>query len=155
MNYIYFASYEGKSLISRLIKWRTWSRKSHTSAFLPDLNTVIEAWDKGVRKLQWNQGHKPGTRIDIYRVQCTEEQAIEFYTLLEQHVGIKYDFLAIAGFALRIKLQRHDRMFCSEMVFDLAKRAGIELLKRIEPYKVSPGKLDTTPLAEFVETRRT
>ena len=125
MNYIYFASYEGKSFLSWFIKFRTWSRKSHSSIFLPDLQTVIEAWREGVVMRHWDEGHEPGTIIDIYRVPCTADQGAKFYRRAISYIGKGYDFGGIFGFALRIKTASSKSLFCSELVFQCAMDAGL------------------------------
>jgi len=164
MNNIYFGQYTGYSLMSWYIRAFTWSKRSHTAAFLPPIETpeddgtvscewwdVIEAWRKGVQRQHWTKGHAPGTEIDIYRVPCSEMQAERFYGALEEKIGAKYDFLGVLSFRLRFNVGSEKRWFCSELVFDAAKRAGIVLLKDIPAYKVYPGLLDCAPAAEFVE----
>ena len=148
---IIIGQYQGTSFFSKLIKWRTWSNISHTGAFLGD--DVIEAWGGGVVRQHWTSGHEPGTKITLYRVPCLDKQWEIFYSFLLHQVGKKYDKMGILGFMTRAKSQHPDKWFCSELVFAAAKEAGIDLLARIEPYQVSPGQLDTSPILEFVENR--
>lgn len=150
---IHIGQYYGTSLTSRLIRWRTWSDISHTSAFLPGgLDQVIEAWGGSVARRHWTRSHTPGTRIDLFRVACSLAQQHRFYEFLHQQVGKPYDYFAILGFATRARLQSNQAWFCSELVFAAALAAGIELLARIEPYQVSPGDLQHSPLLAHVGT---
>ena len=151
---ILIGQYNGKSFTSWVISKKTWSDITHTSAFVND-EVVIEAWGGGVTKRTWREGHTPGTRIRIMRVECTREQEEKFYAFLESQIGKKYDFAGILGFGLSANLQYKDRWFCSELVFAAAQYAGIELLKRIEAHKVYPGLLDVSPLLKLQETRFT
>lgn len=154
---ILIGQYYGKSLVSRLIRWRTWSKVSHTAAFFagPQGYEVIEAWEGKVRRQPWTKGHTPGTRIELYRVPCTPEQRRVFYAFLGEQEGKDYDFFGILGFMVRARTESKKSWFCSELVFAAAQEAGINLLSRIEPYQVAPGTLDTSPLMEPVETRIT
>jgi uncharacterized protein YycO len=151
---ILIGQYYGTSLVSRLIRWRTWSDISHTAAFVGATgDEVIEAWEGSVRRQSWKVGHASGTRIEIYRVPCTLDQRREFYNFLSGQIGKPYDYSGILGFMLRAKTESKDSWFCSELVFSAARAAGIDLLSRIEPYQVSPGDLNVSPLLEPVEVR--
>ena len=153
-NYIVIGLYHGRSWMSKFIQWRTWSPISHASVFSKDLKTVWEAWPKGgVQKNDfWKGPHKSETRIDLFRVYCTEEQAKEIYEYLDGKIGSQYDWKAIVGFVLRIPMEGLVELFCSQLVFDACKESGIALLKRIESFKVSPGDLYVSPLLNYVGT---
>ena len=152
--YIIIAQYYGKSFISKLIRWRTWSKVSHSAALSFDEKWVYEAWHRGgVLKSPWDdQPHTEGTRVDLYKVYCSQEEADRFYAFLESKIGTKYDFRAILGFIFRIRLAGKFILFCSEYIFTGALQMPLELLSRIEPHKVSPGHLDTSPHLKFYKT---
>lgn len=154
---ILIGQYYGKSLLSRLIRWRTWSKVSHSAAFFagPQGYEVIEAWEGKVRRQPWTTGHTPGTRIQLYRVGCTLEQRRLFYEFLNAQIGKRYDYTGILGFMLRARTESKESWFCSELVFAAARQAGINLLSRIEPYQVAPGDLNISPLLEPLEVRIT
>lgn len=151
---ILIGQYNGKSFTSWVISKKTWSDITHTSAFVND-SEVIEAWGGGVVRRNWREGHTKGTRIRIMRVECTKEQEEKFYAFLSAQLGKKYDFAGIMGFGLSANMANKDKWFCSELIFASAKYAEIELLARIEPYKVSPGLLDVSPQMKLQETRLT
>ena len=154
MSYIIIAQYEGKSFISKLIKWRTWSSISHTAALSQDENFIYEAWHKGgVQKNKWeDQPHINGTVINLYKVECSPAQAEAFYAYLESKLGTKYDIKAIVGFIFRVPLEGITELFCSQYVFEAAEAAGITLLKRIKSYKVSPGHIEISPRLNTYKT---
>ena len=140
------ALYRGRSWISRLIRWRTWSPYSHAAWLCRD-GTVIEAWPGGV---QWVSGlltqHKERTVVEVYEiVGLTEEQRTRIETFLVDQIGKPYDYLAILGFMLRKPLQKPSRWFCSELIFSACQSAGVNLLARIPPWKVSPDMLALSP----------
>ena len=152
--YIIIAQYYGKSFISRLIRWRTWSKVSHTAALSVDEKYVYEAWHRGgAQKSPWdNQPHTKGTKVDLFKVYCTQEEADRFYNYLESHMGTKYNFKAIIGFIFRIKWMSKAAMFCSQLVFKAGLHMPRKFLKRIDPFKVSPGHIHTSPELEFYKT---
>ncbi|OFW47580.1 MAG: hypothetical protein A2163_00735 [Actinobacteria bacterium RBG_13_35_12] len=156
---IFIGQYHGKSFLSRLIKWRTWSEISHTAAFLPVKNTFgndcIEAWGNKVRKGSFNKGHTQGTCIDIYSIYCTLKQRDSFYKWLEKHVGDKYDWCALVGFVTRKHIESDKKWFCSELIFKGLEENGIFLLQNIEAYQVSPGQIGTSPILNYETTIHT
>lgn len=149
---ILIGQYYGTSLVSKAIKLKTWSEISHTSAFLPGGEEVIEAWGKGVIRRPWREGHTEGTRIDLLEVKCSPEQAQAFYLFLYSQIGKEYDFKGIMGFAFSSGIHNKEKWFCSELVFAAALHAGIVLLERIEAHKVSPGLIHCTPLGKLIKT---
>jgi hypothetical protein len=155
--YVIIAQYYGKSFISKLIKWRTWSDVSHTAALTPDEKWVYEAWHKnGVIKSKWEeQPHTPGTKVVLYKLYCTEQEAKRFYGYLEAQLGKKYDFKAIVGFVLRIPIEGFVELFCSQYVFNGTLSMGKKILKRIESFKVSPGMIELSPELHFYKTVKT
>lgn len=150
---ILIGQYYGTSLTSRLIRWRTWSDVSHTSAFLPGGEEVIEAWGGGVARRSWREGHTLGTKIAVYRVPCTIDQRREFYDFMHAQIGKRYDYTGILGFITRARSECKEKWFCSEVVFAAAEKAGVRLLCRIAPHQVAPGTLDTSPVLQLVGER--
>jgi uncharacterized protein YycO len=154
---IYIGQYKGVSLVSKIIRTFTWSDISHTSAFMLKRGKmadteVIEAWVGGVKKRPWYEGHAPGTKINLWKVACTQNQKNRFYKFMENEIGKAYDYRGLVGFVARSGVQHETKWFCSELVFAAARYAGIRLLHNIETYKVSPALLDLSPLLEYVST---
>lgn len=141
--------YRGTSLLSRMIRLRTWSEYSH-AAWIEQTGSVVEAWKrKGVRySSDVNTGHTPGTVIDLFDVPLTQEQMDVVRKFLAHQVGKKYDWRGVLHFITKRHEYSRDqeRWFCSELIFSAFKAAGVELLSRVEPWKVSPAMLAMSPL---------
>ena len=138
------ARYKGKSVLSRAIRWRTWSEYSHADWVLDD-GSVIEAWKGGVRHVMNIQSqHTPGTEVDLFTLNLTTVQKWAIQDFLIRQVGKPYDYGAILGFMTRAKSENSDKWFCSELIFTACQSAGVELLKRIPAWKVSPGLLSVS-----------
>lgn len=155
MKKIYLGASKGKSLISKFIKWFQWG-DAHTHTFyIPesqinlDNPEIIEAWHNpnGVKKQQFFKNHTVGTEFDIYYVEATEEQYINFEAFMISKIGFKYDFLGFFGFATRLKsTESTDKYFCSELLFDGLIHVGIELFKNTVPQEISPAMFIKSPL---------
>ena len=155
--------YKGKSWISKIIEWQTFSPYSHAAWWCQD-GTVIEAWHTqtidGKRKLKLKEGvqrhdspatiHTPGTEIDVFEVPGIDEAAVESF-LIEQ-IGKDYDFAPVVrGFIFRVMRDNPDKWFCSELVSAACSAAGAHLL-RAPSWKISPGLLSYSPLLQPVGT---
>ena len=153
----YILASKGKSFISKLIKrYQRGFPYTHIAYVLNIRDRfnplVIEAWHLpfkftfrfpfikggGVYKYRFSEQHTPGTEFTIFSIEVTNEQKEKIENFLLNQLGKEYDFKGIFGFASYSDLQDTDKWFCSELVFAAFKYAGVELLKNIEPYKVSP-----------------
>ena len=96
---IKFHFYKGKSLVSKLIKWRTNGTYSHVSIELDDI--IYEAWVgsgasgvvKSTNPLYY---HTPKTKYDTIEIPMSNYRV--WKTFLEHQVGKKYDYMAIISF---------------------------------------------------------
>jgi hypothetical protein len=181
--------YQGKSLLSRKIKWETNSPISHVSLLqLPDalwhpadglkiaqlhqcLHTcpVYEAWGvlnpfsrapSGVLRRQGiNEGHTPGTRVDLMRiaapVSAHTEQAI--INTLDALVSSKtpYDWLGLLRYKLRINRDNLRRMHCSKLAHWVLSHHGVHLIRRRAPHKTAPGDIYISPALHLLWTVKT
>jgi len=145
--------YQGRSWISKAIKWQTRSKYSHVAVELND-GSVIEAWHKGgVRRIinPW-VGHTNRTRVDFFSVNADFAPAT-LETWLRQQVGMKYDFGAIARFMSRRNEPADDRWFCSELVTYGFRVAGLDLLHESIPAShVSPRDVSISPYLDFIKS---
>ena len=149
--------YKGVSPISRGIRWATWSEYSHAAWEFED-GRVIEAWTdsvippRGSVRVAENASvrHTPGTVVDRFGVECLTASRRELVEkLLLDEVGCGYDFAGIFGRILRRESQHKENWFCSELVFDKLQKAGINLLERVESWKVDPGMIRLSPFVYF------
>jgi len=139
--------YRGKSWLSRLIQWRTWSPYSHAAWLTRGDARVCEAWwPDGVRIVPGlSRGHTPGTVIDVYQADFERDPAkadavTAFY---ERHEGERYDLWGILGFAVRRRCDKPGWWFCSEILQAACASIG-EPLVNAEPWRTSPGLLGTS-----------
>ena len=149
-------AYKGTSFWpSKLIRWMSWSEYSHVAWLMAD-GSVIEAWSPKVRQVYSpNFGHKPGTVVDMFEIPVLsiDEQA-NIEAFLVTKLGASYDWKSVFRFLPRIKQAKssESKWFCSEIIFDAMKFAGIKLFREIEGYKITPGMLVTSPLLRKVRT---
>ena len=146
----HFAFYRGISLVSKAIKWFTRSNYSHVS-YIDGSGQVYEAWPPRARITpSYNVGHAAGTIIDLYRCPMSPTQEATMVAYLTGCIGIKYDFAGVLGFiSRRAGAQRQDKLFCSEMIVDACRAAGVILIERTPSYAISPGHLSTSPLLSY------
>ena len=155
-------AYKGISWKSKLIITLSWRLKkySHVSEIKDSTGECIEAWMTGGKhwwngKVRWNktyhEGHKKGTRIDIYRyIGIRPEQEEGVWGFLVKQVGKDYDFAGIWGILRRKITQNPLKWFCSEAEFAAYLSEGLALLKNILACQVTPPTLVTSPLLEYV-----
>ena len=142
------ALYQGKSLLSRLIRWRTWSKFSH-AAWIKTDGSVIEAWSPGGVRLVDNLStrHTPGTTVLVYDVPGVNREVVEAF--LVKQIGKPYDYWNILGFVFRGKIHDPHKWICSELVFAALLAGGVRVLNA-PAWKVSPGDLSLSPVLTFV-----
>lgn len=142
------ALHRGNGIVSRLIRWQQRGEWSHASVVLRS-GAVIESREFiGVRQLPKLSAAK-GEFIQVFNVECTDEQADKIEEFLKKQIGKKYDYPMVLGFLSRSDTEGHEsggKWFCSELAFAAFLQAGIHLLERIEAFEVSPPHLSYSPL---------
>lgn len=133
--------FKGRGILSRLIRWQTRGRYSHAAVLL-QYGTIIEAWHTGVRRKKVTDW----TNIDIFSVPTltpAQECYIETWLMKQVREGKKYDFLGVLRFVSRSKRDNPNRFFCSELVVEAFKFAGVHLFApHIQGWQVSPSALE-------------
>jgi len=144
---IRIAQYKGKSLTSKVIKFKTRGVYSHTAIMLDD-NKIVEAW-QGSNKVRiiksLSDGHKPGTEVDIYYLNATQSQQVLFVEFVMKQLGKKYDYKGILGFVLNRNIHGQDSWFCSELFMAACDYAGIVILRNTTPWQTSPSLITKSP----------
>lgn len=142
------ALHRSSGIVSRLIRWQQRGEWSHASVVLRS-GAVIESREFiGVRQLPRLTAAK-GEFIQVFNVECTDEQADAIEAFLLKQIGKRYDYPMVFGFVSRSGTegqQSGGKWFCSELAFAAFRFAGINLLARIEPWEVSPPHLSYSPL---------
>jgi hypothetical protein len=147
--------HRGPGVIGRLIRWQTRADYSHASLLFPGRGVIESREFKGVRALP-ALAPAPGEVIDTFSVRglgCLQEQAV--FDFAQAQLGKRYDWPMVFGFVSRSPIEGHQsegRWFCSELVYAAFRTAGIELLRGIEPWEVSPGLLSYSPRLERQHT---
>ena len=152
------ALYRGTSVVSRLIRWRTWSDYSH-AAWVCEDGTVLDAWQKGgVRHVaNISIGHKPGTPVEFFQADLTPREIGRIKAFLRKQVGKKYDWHGVLKFISRRRTtaDQQKKWFCSELISAAFAYADCRLLVRIRDEQVSPGLLSFSPLLKRHSWTRT
>ena len=143
--------YQGRSMISKLIRAQTRSIYSHAAVRLTD-GTMVEAWQSvGVRRMRDAfDGHSLGTLIDVHHVDGEyEEAAVEAFLLAQ--LGTGYDYKSVARFLSRRDSPADAKWFCSELVMAAFSAGGLELLNG-PPSHISPRDLSLSPYIRKITT---
>ena len=141
----------GGNPISRTIRWITRGPWSHASLLRPD-NMVLEAVWPRVRLLPfavWVKPMKP-SNFQIFTVETTAPQSEDVCAYALAQVGKPYDLIGDLHFLTRQGYadQPDTKWFCSELVFESFREAGIHLFARTEGWQVDPQLLARSTLVE-------
>jgi hypothetical protein len=139
---IYVLGYHGKSLISKMITKWTFAGAggtSHVSLVNGATLMEIEAWHKGGVLPEHPVGslHTPGTPATIYRIHASTQRQYAIWRKAHEYVGKGYDFVGIMGLLRRRDRQNPDKVFCSELVDECEKAAGLKTLN-LPSHKITP-----------------
>ena len=131
--------FKGRGFVSWAIRWQTRSGYSQAALLLDDNQTVIEAWQgAGVRVKQMDDW-KDVEAFEIAGI--TSDQVKIAQGFAADQVGAGYDWWSVIRFITRENLPPNRKWFCSELVFEALRTAGIRLLERIDASEVSPALL--------------
>ena len=140
----------GKAPLSRAIAWFTRSAASHAALYFDNDQAVIEATWPRVRKINFADWVKElgDTPFEIFHIEVTPEQYYKIRTFASGQLAKPYSVWGDLKFVTRTDYDSlpDDKWFCSELVFQAFKEAGIDLLARTEAWEVPPGWLPRSPL---------
>jgi len=135
------ALYLGSDFVDKTILFFSRGGYTHAAIILPD-DTVIEAYPfRGIRSRKSLTDQMGDAKVEIYDVATTPEQDKIITDFLRKQIGKGYDYWNIFGFVFHTTHEgrtSRGRWFCSELVFAAFQEAGINLLARVEAWKVSP-----------------
>jgi len=134
----------GHGLQGGFVRWYTRSAFAHCAFLYPDNRTIIESYPgRGVQQTYV----KSWEGITVCSIpSMTSDQWFRLFAWAEAKVGAKYDWPSILSFLTRNKPDADDRWFCSEFCHAGLKAVGVQVLTRVESYKVYPGLLFYSPL---------
>lgn len=138
--------YSGKGFLSRLIRWQTRSKFSHTS-----ISIDKRFWESNPPKVSTcdlsyaMKKRKPSLTTEI---NIKDIEAMEMVKWLDGQVGKKYDFTMVIRFVTRQQEARKSKgkFFCSELIGAAFKHIGVDLFRETDPWEISPGFLSRSPL---------
>lgn len=131
--------YTGKSLLSRIIRIKTWSRFSHAEVYIGD-GKAITSRETGTKYYEFTRDNltcvlRPNSSLDV-------EAGKRWFDTV---VGQRYDTFGLLRF-FTIGEQSKEKQFCSEAVTRFYRAAGFNpFAERIDADLVSPGMLFTSP----------
>jgi len=145
-------AYRVRSATSHVIQARHWSPYSHLSWIKADCG-AIESWkgDGVVETDSYHEGHKPGTRIDLFDITLTPNELLLLEGFFRDQVGKKYDTRGVMHFVTKRpeRIEDQDRWFCSELLAAGFIHINRPLLLRIPAWKTYPGLLTYSPLLHY------
>lgn len=143
---------KSKNILSRLIRWVTNSRVSHTFLRLEvkGQDMVLHSNQWGVNFDQWEDFSGHSIVVDQFNLTMENEGSAWDYAISK--LDRPYDFLAIAGFAWVLLNKRFGRKtsnpfpnrsayFCSELVIEALKAADFPGAKDLDRELTSPEDL--------------
>jgi hypothetical protein len=167
---MYIAAYKGKSSISKLIKFFTRAEYSHVSLVFSnkvELDEEFEAWHKSpetkwykpfkgyFQQVPFGKNHEKGTEVDIFKVtKLNQEQINQIFYKCREFARKKtpYDIIGCTRFLTKVNRGNAKKLFCSESIMTIFNSINFELLKRVEPWQVSPGELIHSTELDYYKT---
>mgnify|MGYP003388997292 CR=1 FL=1 len=144
------AFYKGKSIISKLIRWKTRGVYSHVAVVFSKYD-VLEAW-QGTNSVRWikslSAGHTSGTPVDIFDLDA-EVDIKAALAFAQAQIGKKYGYRTILKFLTGTSDDSQNDWICSEIALAIVRAGDVNLLARVDAYKVSPVALSWSPLLKF------
>jgi hypothetical protein len=139
-------------LIDKLIAFGTRSIYSHSEIIHIDEVTKeatqisVSPRDSRVRKKPHNIDLE--TWDYFFAENINEAKVLQY---CESKLGTKYDWVALAGFICRLKVNSKNRVFCSEFSTEALIAGGIHLFNFSKPYMVSPAMQGDNPMLKPVK----
>lgn len=122
----------GKSLLDKLICWRTLSRYNHAGIVLDPLcGSVVEALPHGVTMDFMDSDET------VYLTPCVPLTPREQFVMriwLNAQINKPYDYKALIGFMLFNRWNNPYAYYCFELVYDAYKAIGRELFRLDDNY---------------------
>ena len=147
------AFFKGTDFVSKTILFISRGGFTHAEIVLDDGTSIGSKAFKGVHLTE--NALDNSEIVATFDVKTTARQKDIIESFLRDQIGKKYDYLSIIGFVVYASgdgRKQYGKWFCSELVFAAFKKAGIRLLQRVEPWKVSPTILSYSPF--FMERNR-
>jgi len=131
-------------LVSRAIRWVTFSKFGHVDFLLPD-GTLLGSHVTSGQGVQI----RPYGYLDFTRILVLAVEAPAFVIeAAKSQIGRPFDFTAFINFGVQRDWQEPDSWFCAELVAWAFKQAGNDLFAPdADVWRITPRDLTITPLA--------
>jgi hypothetical protein len=138
----------GSSLISKIIRFRTWSHFSHVS--ITNDEWLWEATTPLVRKVKPGVAYEEMKGVPVaelcFRDALSNEAESCLEAFLDVHVGDRYNYNELLRFMVRDdEAKPSDKWICSKYISAACMSAGRDIQQRILLHKIDPGQVFTSP----------
>lgn len=125
--------------IGRIIGRFTWGRYKHISMAFVEENGNIRGFQSNSKSGVhfFDLDTVAGDGVDIFRVECNDEQAYQILNSAKSVDGSGYDHAGLWSFFVRKKRENPDKWFCSEVAAWVCYSGGVPL-QRLPAWKQSP-----------------
>lgn len=123
---------KSRTMIGRIIRSVTGSWASHVAVYIGD-GLVFEARPGGAKAVPLSSYEGDTWEYKVFRLLISKEQKEVFIHKLIQKSGYGYDYGQILSilikqlFSVNLKAQNRRLAICSELIYEAAKEAGIEV----------------------------
>ncbi|MDR2208848.1 MAG: hypothetical protein LBE22_07760 [Azoarcus sp.] len=137
----------GQKLHHKLIRFFTRSYWNHVAVTWvsngnPD-DSIYEADFNGViatEALAWFK-NRHGERIESLTIYVSDTVATKFREAILAKLYSPYDFVALVGYLFNTrKLNTEKKYFCSELLAECLKEAGLDIIPSNKEWRVTPGE---------------
>jgi len=129
----------GRGIQGAVVRCQTRSHFAHAALLYPDGRTIIESYPGAGVRVKLIDSWDDVVPFDVPSM--SPEQWRRAFRFAESKIGCDYDWFSILCFLTREKPPTNNKWFCSELVMASMSAAGVQLLSRIQPYKVYPGMI--------------
>ena len=151
---VYIRAVKGKSLIDRLIQWKTGSVYNHVEFFYPFDGTIDSVYKYYRNHLCVIGAHPHGgiqirpfdyigkVNYDVYSIKLTQKQVIELRNFCLSKMKIPYSWGDIFDDVFNVSFKLSHRAYdCSEFVAKALEHVGVYLVNRKalkQSYRITP-----------------
>lgn len=151
---LYKATSPRADFIDKLISFGTRSLYTHSELIIEKdgiFNQVsVSPRDSSLREKPHIFDYDSWDYFEINSNKLDETKLKEF---CNSKIGTKYDWIALLGFIVRLKINLTDRLICSEFVTEAVLQSGVQLFNCSKSFMVSPAMLGDNPLLIKLESR--
>lgn len=151
MPVVKFAVFEGKSFVSKAIRFVTRSSKYSHVGFLTNTDELIECWPTPGNKFQnWTlssfANHKKGTSYEIWELKVSKPKSFLIHCFFQDQLNFstKYDWLGVLAFVFKSLNTSPRRLFCSEGCIK-------PLVKLFDWTKITPSHVSPQNFVEILQ----